>query len=125
MITQAIKNWLHKMFAWWPWKKPSEIEFTHDAGPINKGAAPGSISRSTIDGVVPQAGAIPRLSTIEGWPERDDQPPFPAADELPPPPVEMAEDPVVVDTPPAEQRLKFLRYLVKRGIVNEGFEEEN
>ena len=27
-LTQAIKNWLHKMFAWWPWKQSTQIEYS-------------------------------------------------------------------------------------------------
>jgi hypothetical protein len=140
MLTQTIKNWLRKMFAWWPWKQSTRIEYSHVAEPSNKGTTQESVSRSTIDGVVPQAGMVPRLSAIEGWPERVVQSDFQAESELtetplsPPStsPVEMTKDfvtptdglSVAVQTSPSpQQRLEFLQYLVKRGIVNEGFEE--
>ncbi len=140
MLTQTIKNWLHKMFAWWPWKQSTQIEYSHVANPSNKGTTQESVSRSTIDGVVPQAGIVPRLSTIEGWSERVVQSDFQAESEfaetpLSPPstsPVEMTKDLVtpadgasraVQTSPSPQQRLEFLQYLVKRGIVNEGFEE--
>jgi hypothetical protein len=149
MITQAIKNWLRKMFAWWPWKQSSHITYFHAVGSLNKGLSQETASRSTIDGVAPQAGITPRLSTIEEWPERvvQPQPQFPNASEhaerplLPPPPAlpptEQPEDKQmperestaatkepahdVPSTP--ERQLEFLEYLVRRGIVNEGFEE--
>jgi len=140
MLTQTIKNWLHKMFAWWPWKQSTRIEHSHVANPL-KGAAQESVSRSTIDGVVPQTGIAPRLSTIEEWPERVVQSDFPAASEftetpLPPPSAssgEMTKESLTPSdgtsvvfhaTPSPQQRLEFLQYLVKRGIVNEGIEED-
>ena len=157
MVTQAIKNWLRKLFAWWPWKQSTEIEHAHAASPLNKGTTQGAISRSAIDGVAsqPQSGTAQRLSTIEEWPERVVKPlspspqplsslPTPPASSdlpetpLPPPspsPVDKAADifssnvpstpaPMPGRAPTPEQQLEFLHYLVKRGIVNEGFEED-
>jgi hypothetical protein len=150
MITQSIKSWLRKMFAWWPWKESSSITYFHAVSPLPKGFSQGPASRSTIDGVAPQAGITPRLSTIEEWPERvvQPQPHFPEASEhaetpllpLPPSafsPAEPSEDEQASSTdsipgsrdsapaipPVAEQQLEFLQYLVRRGIVNEGFED--
>ena len=135
MLAQTIKIWLHKMFAWWPWKQSSKIEHSHAAKPLNKGTTKESLSRSTIDGSVPQAGSASCLSTVEKWPERVVQSDFQAAGELTgaalPPPVEMTKEPPthadevsVVLEPSPQQRLEFLQYLIKRGIVNEGFEED-
>lgn len=141
MSTQTIKSWLHKLFAWWPWKQSTQVEHTHTASPLNKGAKQESISsRSTVDGAAPQTGIVPRLSTIEERPENSAPPQFPATGErtesplaLPPPAKlektverEVKRDeaaPAVASSPTPEQRLDFLRYLVQRGIVNEGFEE--
>ena len=151
MITQTIKNWLRKLFAWWPWKEPADPEYSPVTSTLNIGTPPGSASRSVIDGVAPQTGMTPRLSTMEDWPERVAQPGFLPASErletplsLPPPPppsppivetvretplpVNSGDPPALVDpspssTPTAQQQLEFLHYLVKRGIVNEGFEE--
>jgi hypothetical protein len=158
MITQAIKNWLHGLFAWWPWKKSPQITYTPTISPLNKGLPQGPASRSTIDGIAPQAGITPRLSTIEEWPERVVQPqtyfpdastPHPERPLLPPPPPSpspsdeqserkqagdhkgpplqepppAAKEPVRSLPPTTEQQLEFLHYLVKRGIVNEGFEQ--
>src|ERR1700751_2955875 len=94
MITQAIKSWLRKMFAWWPWRESSSITYFHAISPLPRGFSQEPASRLTIDGIAPQAGITPRLSTIEEWPERvvQPQPQFPNASEhaerplLPPPP---------------------------------------
>jgi hypothetical protein len=133
MITQAIKQWLHKLFAWWPWQSSTKTEYLHTAGSLNKGAAQEMTARSTIDGVAP------RRSTIEEWPERIVQPFPPLLEEraettfpsLPPPPTEKVKEvrtgeasaSSISPTSGAERQLEFLRYLVKRGIVNEGFAE--
>lgn len=141
MLTQTIKNWLHKMFPWWPWKQSTKSEHSQAAKPLNTGTTQETLSRSTFDGPVPQAGIAPCLSTIEEWPERVVQSDFPAASEstetaLPPPstpPVEMTKEPlthtgeasvVLQPSPSPQQRLEFLQYLIKHGIVNEGFEED-
>ena len=135
MITQSFKRWLHKMFAWWPWRQAQPMEYKHASGPLSKGTAEG-VSLSTVDGTAPQTSITPRLSTIEERPERILQTPFPAASDLPvPPPVTTPADmpgepikedisPAVLSAPTPEQRLEFMRYLVKRGIVNEGFEKK-
>ena|SRR5579864_7248375 len=133
MITQAIKQWLHKLFAWWPWQPSTKTEFLHTTSSLNKEAAQEMTARSTIDGVTP------RRSTIEEWPERIVQPSPPLLEErtettfpsLPPPPTEKVKEVGIGEasassispTLRAERQLEFLSYLVKRGIVNEGFAE--
>jgi hypothetical protein len=141
-LTQTIKNWLHNMFAWWPWKQSTQIEYSQVANQLNKGTTPETLSRSTIDGIAPQTGITPRLSTIEEWPERVVQSDFTTADEFaetpslsPAPnadrePVKEPQVPVdgsfaaAQTAPSTQQRLEFLQYLIKRGIVNEGVEED-
>lgn len=141
-LTQTIKNWLHKMFSWWPWKQPTQFEYSKAANPLNTGKIQDTLSRSTIDGIVPQAGIIPRLSTIEEWPERVVQSDFPGTNEfaetssiLSAPSGDsdsITTSPAPADesfleaqiSPSPQQRLEFLRYLIKRGIVNEGTERE-
>ncbi|HEX7735605.1 MAG TPA: hypothetical protein VF458_12125 [Ktedonobacteraceae bacterium] len=133
MITQAIKNWFRKMFAWWPWKQPTPLEYQH--------VARARMSEPTLetsfwisrDGTVPQAGATPRRFTLEGRAERLAQQ-RPDALDAPPysPPVaflqtdaNQANEPAdALATPTPKQRLEFLRYLVQRGLVNEGFEND-
>ena len=129
-LTQAIKNWLHKMFAWWPWKKSTQIEYSYHANSINKGTTQETLPKSITDGIAPQAGILPRLSTIEEWPERVVQSDLTVKNEL-------TETPSLSSTssgdrtsagaqtsPSPEQRLEFLQYLIKRGIVNEGVERD-
>ena len=161
MVTQAIKNWLSKLFSWWPWKQPAQIEPTHVASPLNKGTTQEAVSRSAIEGASSQSqpGIVQRLSTIEEWPEPFVKPvsPPPQPQPLSPPPISselpetpyptsldkgkegsinrpLTEDifssdvpstpaPMPGSAPTFEQQLEFLHYLVKRGIVNEGFEE--
>ncbi len=142
MITQTIKNWLHKLFAWWPWKQPAQVEYTNVTSTLNKGTTQESLSLPTIDGAAAQTGISPYLPAIEELPERTAQSQFPASSSLdatsvPPPltpPVEITREPAldrdeassfVPPAPTPQQRLEFLQYLVKRGIVNEGFEENN
>ena len=140
MITQAIKQWLRRMFAWWPWQSSPKTEYLHTPGSLNKGAAQEMTAKPhSFDGVAPHR------STIEEWPERIVQPSPPLLEErtettfpsLPTTPLEKAREAWIGEastcsspiyrgsspTPRAERQLEFLRYLVKRGIVNEGFAE--
>jgi hypothetical protein len=129
------------MFAWWPWKEATEPEYSHVSSTLNTTTTPESGSQSVNDGAAPQTGLTPRLSAFEGRPERVLPPGFPPTSErneipLSSPPIEtVREIPLPVnssDTPalilpsPAptpRQQLEFLEYLIRRGIVNEGFEE--
>ena len=139
-LTQAITSWLHKMFAWWPWKKSTQIEYSPYASSLNKGTTQETLSKSATDGIVPQTGITPRLSTIQEWPERVVQTDITAKNELTEAsslassgngePMKKSatpadETPAGVQTSPStQQRLEFLQYLIKRGIVNEGVEEK-
>ena len=139
MITQAIKQWLGKMFAWWPWRPSPKTEYLHTSGSLNKGAAQEMTARSTIDGVAPRRTEASPRPYIEEWPERIVQPSADAINRvpteertettfpsLPATPIEKAREAStssISPTPRAERELEFLRYLVKRGIVNEGFAE--
>ncbi len=141
-LTQTIKNWLHKMFAWWPWKQSTQFEYSNAVNPLNQGLIQDTLSRSTIDGIATQTGIVPRFSTTEEWPERIVQSDLPTADEFAETPSvssapssdgEIIKAPATsadgtfaeAQTPPSpQQRLEFLHYLIKRGIINEGIEEE-
>ncbi|MDQ2905773.1 MAG: hypothetical protein M3Y81_19790 [Chloroflexota bacterium] len=143
MLTQTLKQWLHKMFAWWPWKQqPAETSYAGTAVSSRQEEMPGLPLRFTDDGVAPQSGGAPRRFTAEQWPGSLVQPPaspIPGESSEPHPPLlpprgEMTTEPIrgPIGAPSAnmqpipatpEQRLDFLRYLVQRGIVNEGFEQ--
>ena len=136
-LTHAIKNWLQKMFAWWPWKQSTQVEYSSYA--INKGTTQETLSKSMTDGIAPQTGIVPSLSTIQEWHERVVQTDVTAKNELPETPslgssgdgepmkksaTPKDETPAGMQTSPStQQRLEFLQYLVKRGIVNEGVED--
>ena len=127
MITHAIKGWLRKVFAWWPWKQSTSMEYQPLASSVIWQSTPETPFRSTREGVLPQNSALPRLSTVEERSEHsarqsrsEDSSVTPAAptgatgtpEERPP------------HTPSTQQRLEFLRYLIQRGLVNEGFEQD-
>lgn len=134
MITQRIRHWLGRMLAWWPWRQPSPAEYRHDSGTLSAVSPAEGISHSALEGTTPQASASGptgttsspsstfRLSTIEEHPTYTAQTPShtnedPAA---PHPP----SNPAGQQAPTPQQRLEFLRYLVRQGIVNEGKEEK-
>jgi len=138
MITQAIKRWLRNVFAWWPWKQTPPAAYWQASGPFGMNTSQEGISLSAVEGTTPQASITPRLSTIEERPDRTISAHIPATNDmaetpLPPSlrsPVDIATEPgtndaspAVPSTPTPQQRLEFLRYLVKRGIVNEGLED--
>ncbi|HLZ81328.1 MAG TPA: hypothetical protein VKP04_06825 [Ktedonobacteraceae bacterium] len=116
----------------------------------SRAAIDGIVPQSSVAPFIAGQGET-SCSTIDEWPERvvhppaisseeSEQPPAPATPAKPPqppkiPPAETAKtvkdnqgealapamQPMPVSTP--EQKLEFLQYLVKRGIVNEGFRE--
>ncbi len=144
MITQAIKQWLSKLFAWWPWKRSPVTGYTQAASNLNTGVTQEPMLRSTVDGPLPQTGTtsvaveqgrdaeIPESSrpTTEERPEQvvSSYPPLTEENASPHNPPEARKEtskakvPLPSSTP--EQKLAFLHYLVKRGIVNEGFSED-
>ncbi len=140
MVTQAIKQWLQNLFAWWPWKRSTETDYAHLHDMTNMGAAQESILRTTVDGSITQPGATSvAVEHAEGaappemsWSTTEEHAPSSPPEEthisLSPSqepvrkrssPEDMLEKPVA---PSMEQQLDFLRYLVQRGVVNEGFE---
>ena len=139
-LTQAITSWLHKMFSWWPRKQSTQIDYSLSVNSLNKGTTQETLSKSMTDGIVPQTGIVPRLSTIQEWPERVVQTDVTAKNELPETPSigssrdgepmkksAMPADETPADmqsSPSTQQRLEFLQYLIKRGIVNEGVEDD-
>ncbi|HEY0755006.1 MAG TPA: hypothetical protein VGD98_13695 [Ktedonobacteraceae bacterium] len=137
MITQAIKNWFRKMFAWWPWKQSTPLEHQYVAGVRASRPVQETPFWTSKDGIVPQAGATPRRFTFEsrGEPLAQPRSEMPDASSYPLPvvfrqtgayPTGDSEEasPVAPNTPTSQQRLEFLRYLVQRGILNEGCEND-
>ncbi|MGH2479991.1 MAG: hypothetical protein ACRDHW_10085 [Ktedonobacteraceae bacterium] len=125
MITQAIKGWLQKVFAWWPWKQSTPMEYQPVTSAVTWNSMPETPFRSTREGTIPQTGITPRLSTLEGRSERMTQP---RSEDFPPSATSASSTELTntsggrpPHTPTTQQRLEFLRYLIQRGIVNEGF----
>jgi len=147
MITQAIKHWMSKLFAWWPWRKSSDTSYVQTVSNLKKNAAQEALWRAAADG----PGPHPSVTSVVIEQGRSEAPPStdrPAIDEhaeqaaqsspslieesappSQPPSKELPQGhaPSAEDSPaPAptfEQRLVFLRHLVKRGVINEGFAE--
>lgn len=133
MITQTIKGWLQKVFAWWPWKQSPPVKYRHVASAVSRGSAPETSLWIPEEGTVPQAGATPRRLSFENRPDRPgraespDLSPLSAPASFPPAGADSAENCAqdAQPSPNSRQRLEFLRYLVQRGIVNEGFENDH
>jgi hypothetical protein len=133
MITQRIKNWLRRVFSW---RQTSQIEYRHISSTLSAVAPSEGLMRSAMEGNTPQvsttsttgaANATPFLSPLEERPAPTALTPSPPGDDpakphLPSSNLTRASE--ETPTPPTpQQRLEFLRYLVKQGIVNEGKEE--
>jgi hypothetical protein len=146
MITQTLKRWLNKLFAWWPWKQSNALDYSQATNSLNRGTTPEVVWRTTMDGSVPQPGISSvaveqgtnettpesKLLDIDEHPEHVLPPYQPATDESLPSSstlvTNIAQDqmPLPADTkvaPSDEQHLAFLHYLVKKGVYNEGFTE--
>jgi hypothetical protein len=133
IITQTIKGWLQKLFAWWPWKQSTPIESQHVASVAAHRPGPENTPRSRGEYAVPQPDSVSRLSTLEDqstarpFVDACDSPPLPALlygsskEHLP------ASGPgeASFTTPTTRQRLEFLRYLVQHGLLNEELEQKN
>jgi hypothetical protein len=114
MITQTIKRWLHKLFAWW-----RDDAQAASAQPVSDHHT--QVSDAT--GRTGEDGTAPQLSPVAVEREADKSA---GSTEVTRPPETSSESALTtcsVVMPSAEQRLEFLRYLVRRGSLNEGFEK--
>jgi len=141
MIIQKVKRWLQEALAWWPWRQAPKVDYTSVVTPMNKGATQEWIVRSTTtETVTPPPGSTSiavehaeneaspepnRPAPSEEKPERGVPFRVPVIEEHPSLPAtkKIAVKAQEMPPPTYEQRLEFMRYLVKRGLVNEGFEE--
>jgi hypothetical protein len=146
MTTQAIKHWLSRLFAWWPWRKLPATGYAQTASSGNKGPLSEPAWRTTVEGASPQPGTTSVAvdhksdeSTLEGkrsaletpqeMPQAAHQ--LSAAEDLntthtTSPHTQNAEHAQrdgTAPSPTVEQRLAFMRYLAQRGLLNEGFAE--
>jgi hypothetical protein len=141
MIIQKVKRWLQEVLAWWPWRQNPKVDYTSVVTPMNKGATQEWIVRSTTTetSMPPPGSASVAIEHAENDPsaepnrslaneEKSERSvPFRSSvtEEHPSLPATKKVALQGQETPPPtyEQRLEFMRYLVKRGLVNEGFEE--
>ncbi len=143
MITQKIKRWLNRLFAWWPWKRSPETSYAQAISNMNPGLTLDSMLRNTVDGPIPQTGNT--SVAVEQGNEDIPESSRPTAEERSEPllsshPFLPEETPNLLSSPAKkenlpdistsqpsptpEQKLAFLQYLVKRGLINEGFSAE-
>jgi len=148
MITQGIKRWLKSLFAWWPWGQSAEADYAQASGTRMQSTTQETLFLPTADGPHAQP-AQPGITSVaveplEGEPqtesgrplseERSSSPmtpsikpivdenntPFPILEEKKNAIQEVHANTQELPAPTPQQRLEFLRYLVERGIVNEG-----
>ncbi|QBD79599.1 hypothetical protein EPA93_27930 [Ktedonosporobacter rubrisoli] len=139
MITQTIKRWLDKLFAWWPWKQSSPTSYARPVSNLNTGLAQETIWHTLPEGPFPQLG----IMSIAVEQEKDEgiyHTNRPEPDELPEsygqpvspvttehsnpaqqPPAQTTEQKETHPSPTPEQHFAFLLYLVEHGHINEGF----
>jgi hypothetical protein len=142
MILQTIKAWLNKLFAWWPWKRSSPIAYSEPTTNMSKGVAQEQVWRSVMEAPMPQLG-IASVAVEHNTAENASESPPLLSDELserlsplakhdePPAlprtlPSITSKDTTILPNDPSsgfEQKLEFLRYLVRQGVINEGFAE--
>src|ERR1700730_4697387 len=56
MVTQTIKRWLDRLFAWLPWRKSPEPGYAQSVSNLNTGTVQESMWRTQVDGAAPQPG---------------------------------------------------------------------
>ena len=145
MITQGIKHWLKNLFAWWPWGRMSANNYVQATNTTVQGTPQETLFFPTAEGLSAQptqpsttSVAIEPLEeepTPESGRPVSEEPSFPTKTSFIKPSVDESinileeklntkQEPIhttqELPTPTTEQRLEFLRYLVERGIVNEG-----
>ena len=150
MITQTIKNWLSHLFAWWPWKRTATTAYVPPSRNGVMGISQEHLWSASGEGSLPQTGArsvaieqtndiatpeatmslrppsVEHVDIVTQFPTLSDlsSPPQLTQDEQPPENLTLSTAQFGGETTPIpEQQLAFLQYLVRRGLINEGFEE--
>jgi hypothetical protein len=142
MITQTIKRWWHKLFARRSRSTSQQVSFTSVDQRTNAALSPESSSYSSVNGLPPQPGVAPLIAgNAQGdrtCSTMNEPPNHPARGSLSPlekgntasPGATSPQTPETAASgtalkPTPQQQLDFLNYLVKRGLVNEGFSEDS
>ncbi|GCE47729.1 hypothetical protein EI42_05142 [Thermosporothrix hazakensis] len=146
MISQKVKRWFQKLFAWWPWRRTTATTTAQAYG--NAGLAQEPVRYAAEEGHAPQTGMLsiavdqsreevfPDFAQTQRKKDPEEQPPesssLPPAQEPSPSPYALSYSIQPVQYPSSsetgeasglQRQLEFLRYLMQRGIINEGFEE--
>ncbi len=143
MITETLRRWLNKLFAWWPWKQSSRVDYSQTTNSLNRGMTQELVWRTSVDGYIPQPGITsvaveqemddstlePHRPPIDEHSERNSQSYEPDSNEVGPslfPQTHVVQglSPFSDDTTSSsneEQHLMFLHYLIKHRVYNEGF----
>lgn len=142
MFMQAVKRWLGKLFAWWPWKHLPEPPYVRATRNVNPGNTQEAFWQTLPDGTEPWTGSTsiaieheddgytgqpPQLSSSQQRPGSNPQPPRENSS-IPPLPASPAfdmsgEESESIFTMQEAQHLEALCLLIRRGSVNEGFSE--
>lgn len=137
MITQAIKRWWHKLFARRSRNTSQNVSFTSVDQRANAALSSETPTYSSLNGLPPQPGVAPlaagsaqgdvTCSTLDGSSNHTPQGPLMPTENGSGPRGERTPETAASGTalkPTPQQQLDFLNYLVKRGLVNEGFAED-
>jgi hypothetical protein len=142
MFMQAVKRWLGKLFAWWPWKHRPEPPYAQATRNVNPGNTQEAFWQTLPDGTEPWTGSTsvaieheenksirqsPELSSSQ---QRAGSIPRPPGEESSTPPLPASpafdmsgEESQPIFTMQEAQHLEALGLLIRRGAVNEGFSE--
>ncbi|HEX4207817.1 MAG TPA: hypothetical protein VHZ51_27190 [Ktedonobacteraceae bacterium] len=146
MVTQAIERWLDKLFAWWPWKKQPASSYPQAvSNKVNRITPQEPVWRTSPTEIEGQPG-ITSIAVEHGKDETiaeaesdclsvehqdEAQTPYQplVAEDITLPPLFLFDSSPPHEHSPREgsspaiekQRLVFLHYLVRKGLVNEGF----
>jgi hypothetical protein len=118
MITQRFKRWLKTLFAWWPWQQSASADHAHSVS-NSKRSSIYSLSSSVSEGSFVDLHDTHDAYDMQRNSELVDEQGDATVQCMP---TRVSDEALAVQVASTvEHRLEFLRYLVKQGIVNEGF----
>lgn len=129
MMIDTLKSWLSNIFAWWPWRRSVRVPYMRSVDGSGTSSAPEPLwhttgeLHATHDPIYPQQGSF-SIAVEQGMEGLATQS---SSTSMPDLPSTDTHSDTSRHAPPAqaEAHLTFLRYLVKRGIVNEGFDYDH
>jgi len=129
MMMDTLKSWLSNIFAWWPWRRSARVTYPQSADASRTSSAQEPLwhtmgeLHAAHDPIYPQQGSF-SIAVEQGM---EELPTHSSSTSMPDLPSTDAHADTNPHAPPAkaEAHLTFLRYLVRRGIVNEGFDYDH